>query len=537
MARRIDPATLKSWIHDSDELALFDVREAGQFGESHLLFAVPLPFSRLEIDVERLAPTKTVRTVLVDEDGELAPRAAARLEAIGYTDVSVLDGGNRAWAAQGRQLFAGVNVPSKAFGELAEHFYHTPSVSAPQLAKMLEQDPDLVVLDGRPLAEYGKMSIPRAACCPNGELALRARSMVASDATTIVVNCAGRTRSIIGAQTLINLGLKNPVYALENGTQGWMLGGFKLEHGESRRYPDTPDATHVEQARAMAGRLGERFELKRVDGETLQRWLADTTRTTFLFDVRSPEEFAAGSVADAEHAPGGQLVQATDQYVGVRRARIVLWDSDKVRAPVVAHWLQQQGHEVALCDAPTAISGAGRANREAGVNGALPALEEVAVAACDGAAFALVDLRSSLAYRRSHAIGARWSIRHRIASDLSRESRPIVLIADDSRIASLAARELPPAQRERTRVLRGGHAAWLDAKRPIESTPTLPPDGDCIDYLFFVHDRHNGNLDAARQYLAWELGLVAQLDEPERASFHLPAANPSTANPSTITGR
>ena len=48
----------------------------------------------------------------------------------------------------------------------------------------------------------------------------------------------------------------------------------------------------------------------------------------------------------AVHAPGGQLVQATDQWVGVRNARIVLIDSEGVRAPVVAGWLKQLGCEV-----------------------------------------------------------------------------------------------------------------------------------------------------------------------------------------------
>jgi hypothetical protein len=48
-----------------------------------------------------------------------------------------------------------------------------------------------------------------------------------------------------------------------------------------------------------------------------------------------------------------------------------------------------------------------------------------------------------------------------------------------------------------------------------------PADGDAIDYLWFVHDRHDGNLDAARRYLAWEQGLIAQLDAEEKAEFDL----------------
>src|SRR5690606_19223151 len=128
--------------------------------------------------------------------------------------------------------FAGVNLPSKTFGEIAEHVYNTPSVSADKLYAMLnDKSSKVVVLDGRPIPEYRKMNIPGSYCCPNGELALRVQELVPDPETTIVVNCAGRTRSIIGAQTLIHLDVPNKVYALENGTQGWYLHDYPLEHG------------------------------------------------------------------------------------------------------------------------------------------------------------------------------------------------------------------------------------------------------------------------------------------------------------------
>ncbi|HEY3046494.1 MAG TPA: rhodanese-like domain-containing protein, partial [Polaromonas sp.] len=219
MTRFVEAATLKSWLHDGQEIALFDVREHGQYGQAHLFYGITLPYSRLELDVPRLAPRKNVRLVVYDDGQGVAPLAARRLAALGYTDVQVLRGGTAGWRAAGFPLFAGVNVPSKTFGELAEQVYHTPRVSATELAAMLARQEDVVVLDGRPFSEFQKMNIPTATSCPNGELALRIHELVPSEQTRIVVNCAGRTRSIIGAQTLINLGLRNPVFALENGTQ------------------------------------------------------------------------------------------------------------------------------------------------------------------------------------------------------------------------------------------------------------------------------------------------------------------------------
>src|SRR3954468_24283039 len=155
----ISAATLKSMLHDGGELALLDVREAGEFGESHLLFATPVPYSRLELDVVRLVPRRSTRIVLCDDgESDIAKRAATRLAALGYTQLHILDGGTRGWSAAGNTLFAGVNVPSKLFGELVEHEYHTPRITVTDLARMKEAKEDFVIVDGRPFSEYQKMN-------------------------------------------------------------------------------------------------------------------------------------------------------------------------------------------------------------------------------------------------------------------------------------------------------------------------------------------------------------------------------------------
>ncbi|QRF56482.1 rhodanese-like domain-containing protein [Variovorax paradoxus] len=520
----IDPKTLKRWLHDGGEIALLDVREHGQYGESHLFHGVPLPFSRLELDAPRLLPRRGVRVVTYDggdeENRGVAERAAERLRALGYGDVHVLEGGTRAWQAAGHALFAGVNLPSKTFGELAEEAYHTPRIGADELAAMLARRDDVVVLDGRPVSEFFKMNIPGATCCPNGELAYRVRRLVPDARTTIVVNCAGRTRSIIGAQTLINLGVPNPVYALENGTQGWYLADHALAHGGTERYAD--DSGNCE-LRGAAQALAARFGVPTVDARTVRDWAGDAGRSLFLCDVRTPEEFAAGSLPGAQHTPGGQLLQAADQYLGVRGARLVLFDSDGVRAPTVASWLRQMGHDASVLEGGLA-SGLALEAVAAPAPKPLATIDARALSArVANGEVALVDLRPGMAFRAGHIAGARWSIRPRLADDLRGETRPLVLVADDPALAAwAAASEL--SDHAAPLLLEGGIAAWRAAGLPLEATPVLPSDADCIDYLFFVHDRHDGNKEAARRYLAWETGLVAQLDAQERAAFRLPGA-------------
>jgi rhodanese-related sulfurtransferase len=511
---------LKAMLQDGDEIALLDVREAGEFGESHLFFAVPLPYSRLEIEVPRLVPRRTTRIVLCDGgDAETAALAARRLVAAGYTDVAVLEGGTRGWSTAGYTLYQGVNVPSKTFGELVERAYRTPRVTAQELARMQASGEDIVVLDGRPFAEFRKMNIPGGVCCPNGELPLRLASLVKRPDTKIVVNCAGRTRSIIGAQTLINFGVPNPVYALENGTQGWFLAGLELERGSDRRYPDYIDEARLPELRARARALAARFNVRFVAAPEVRGWLEHSERTTYVLDVRTPEEYERGSLPGVTHAPGGQLIQATDQWIGVRRARVVLVDAEEVRAPVVALWLRQLGCEAFVLEggihSGLALPAAQRPP--------LPVLATVtpaelarALAAARCQAF---DLGPSMSYRKAHVPGSRWSTRVRIAADARRGAGPVVLVAGEYDVARLAAIDLLEAGIADVKWLEGGLAAWEREALPVVSSPDEPPDAQCIDYLFFVHDRHAGNPEAARQYLAWETGLLAQLDEQERSSF------------------
>jgi rhodanese-related sulfurtransferase len=510
-------------LQDGYELALLDVREAGQFGKSHLLFAVPLPYSRLELDIGRLVPRLGARMVLCD-DGELgiAARAARRLQAIGYTDVAILDGGTRGWADAAYTLYSGVNVPSKVFGELVEHAYHTPRVTAHELQRMREAGEDFVLLDGRPVNEHHKMTIPGSVCCPNAELAYRLPSMVKNPHTKIVVNCAGRTRSILGAQTLINYGVPNPVFALENGTQGWYLADFKLEHGSSRRYPERIDAASLPGLQASAAKLMERFAIKTVAARQVEGWLGDTSRTTYLCDVRTPEEFEAGSIPGAVHAPGGQLVQATDQWIGVRNARIVLIDGgERVRAVMAAGWLGQLGYDAFVLEDGVRARLKGPVTAEP----VLPRLPEISPVelkrALEAGTCIALDLGPSMGFRKAHIPGSRWSIRSRLAGAAREAAKTTVLVADDAALARLAATELLEAGVADIKLLDGGMAAWTRAGLPTEASPADPPDSECIDYLFFVHDRHGGNREAMKQYLAWETGLIAQLDEQERATFRL----------------
>ena len=272
--------------------------------------------------------------MLCDEADGLAERAAGILARADYENLFALAGGVAAWEEAGLELFSGVNVPSKAFGELVEHACGTPSISADELDEMMRAGHDLVVLDSRPFDEYRRVSVPTGINVPGAELVLRVREVAPSPETLVVVNCAGRTRSIIGAQSLINARVPNRVVALRNGTMGWTLAGHQCESGQNRRVTKI-SATGLSWAKSASKELASRFGIARIDRDKVETLRGDRTRTLYIFDVRNPEEYEAGHFPGAFSAPGGQLVQATDQFVGTLGARIVLSDGLEVRAPLL----------------------------------------------------------------------------------------------------------------------------------------------------------------------------------------------------------
>ena len=519
----VTPQELRRRWRAGEEVALLDVREEGPYSLAHPFFAVSLPLSQIELRALSFIPRFAAPIVIYDDGEGYAARAAERIAALGYSDVAILEGGLTGYAAVG-EVFRDVNVPSKAFGELVEAIRHTPSLSADDVKALVETEPNLVVLDARRFEEYRTMSIPRGVSVPGGELAFRAREIAPSADTTIIVNCAGRTRSIIGAQSLINAGVRNKVFALRNGTIGWTLAGHQVERGKTDRVLDRP-AAHYRDALEDATRWADKVGVRVIDRAKFDRLRDEAdARTLHLLDVRTPEEYAAGHPPGFVSAPGGQLVQATDEWVAVRGARLVLYDDDGVRARMTASWLTQMGWR-AYVIGPDVIAPTER-GAPAPERPPLPPADDSVVAQYAVAArpgdYTLVDLTRSPAYRKGHVPHAHFVLASRFAEDLPRlpGDGPIVLISDDEAEARHALADARAATRRPVLVLKGGTRGWIEAGRKLESEThswiSAPDD---------VYKRPYEGTDNAREamqaYIDWELHLVAQLANDSISNFHV----------------
>lgn len=510
----IDATEAVARVYGPGEIALIDLREAGPFSEGHPLFAVPCAYSRLELRIGALVPRWSAPIILVDGGDGIARRAGQQLEAMGYGDVSVVEGGVAAFAETGETLYKGVNVPSKVLGELAEAEWNPRRIDAGTLARWQEEGRAFALFDCRPPDEFTKMTVPGARCVPNGEVAHRLPEIDGP----LVLTCAGRTRGLTGALGLSLVAPECEVHALENGTQGWALAGLALSRGNDPQAMPSLGSEGRQATRERAERFFAKHRIPVAQAPEIADFLGQEDRTTYLFDVRSAAEAEADPLPAFRHAWSGQLVQATDRWVGVRRARIVLADDLGLRAGLAAFWLRMLGFDPHVALVEDRMRDLVAPERPGPTNITLPERgPKETLAGLAARHLRLIDLRSSDKFRRGHVVGAEWSIRPDI--EAFRDSRHSVLFADDQAVARLAAWDLRGLGVAKVELAAGGFEALRRAGADIAESPDEPPPLRAPDVTWFAHGRHDGDLEASRLYLAWETDLVAQLSVAERAEF------------------
>ncbi|MET0699974.1 MAG: rhodanese-like domain-containing protein [Mycobacterium sp.] len=431
MTRTLTGPQLRALLTDPNaEIALLDVRAPQVRSAGHIAVSSGVPLHDLEQRVPVAVPLRSTPIVLASEP-DLDYRAADILARLGYTDVSVLADGLAGWTAAGGRLYTGTNVRSKTLGEWIEKHYGTATVDSETVAAWRAAGEDVVVLDSRPHGEYVHHHIPGGYDTGGGaELAYRGLQLVTKPTTKIVINCAGRTRGIVGAQSVINTGIANPVFSLHNGTPAWGWAGQQIEAGPGNPL-DAPAAV-PDDLRQWAGRTLADAGVDVLPLAELAGLQADQSRTTYVIDVRTPQEYAAGTAPGARNVQGGQLVQGSDEHIAVRGARIVLVDNDElVRAASTVQWLRY------LHDGPVAVVALAP-----GVTAApeLPAVAlpevpvitgtELAQAIESGTAPVIFDLRNSRDYAAGHLPGSIHARREHLTRAATGAAR-IVLVGDN----------------------------------------------------------------------------------------------------------
>lgn len=500
--------------------AVFDVRERGEYNDRQIPGATSLPRSQIEFRIRSLVPDRTIPLFLYDGADGRAALAAKTLAELGYSEISILDGGLPGWRNDGRQTVSGVNVPSKAFGEKIHHERNIPDVTPGELKALAEGGTELLILDARTPEEYGRFCIPGGLNVPGGDLILWADELRRKKDATVIVNCAGRTRSIVGTAALRRLGLTN-VRALKNGTMGWVLAGLELETNPLRKLQQaTPESRRA--ALSLAQQIAAEEKLAWISPQELARRLGQSSgRFTYLIDVRAEIEFESGHIAGSISVPGGQAVQRADDFVAVRNAEIVFISNESARAVMAAYWYRQMGfpHVSILQGGLRSWSECGyELARGAAIEeplGFVAAQRDAALvdphsfaAEVDDPSTLILDVGTSLEFESAHLPGAKWIARGWLELELPRQypdrERPIVVTCADGRQSIFAARALSGVGYKKARVLAGGVRAWRTAGMRTETGL----DGCLVQANDIVLSPSiRGTKEDMQRYLDWETKL------------------------------
>ena len=521
MKLKITPETVRSWISDKEEVAFIDVREIGQHTNGHPFFSISIPYSLFEFNIKILVPNKQTRVILIDNNNGISDLVYNIAHQMGYSNISIIEGGVEEWVSAGYKLFDGINVPSKSFGELIEKYFHTPSITAKELAQKQKNNENYIVIDGRPFLEYNKMSIPKSICCPNAELFYRVSSHIKDMNTEIIINCAGRTRSIIGAQTLINFGIKNKVKALENGTQGWFLSELSLEHNKNKYLEVLPNDIETQQLQNKVLKLTNDLNIDLIDLKKAQELIIDKKKSTFIFDVTTSKTISTkpGTIMNV---PGGQLIQATDKYIGVWKATVILVDDgDLIRAGTTSFWLKKMGYEVYILKEGLLKAQTLKFIKE--IDHKLIDLDFINLEDLVKIKIQILyDIRSSKDFCKMRIKNSIWLNRAHLYREKIKTDDPIIIITDNLEKASLIVKDLK--QKDKGAIIK----VYKWSQNEITSYPSLIDvtietlsKQNNIDFNFHTHMRHDGNKEHAKQYLEWEINLVSKMDKQELSFFKL----------------
>ena len=528
MARPITPAQLDDLFNGAAPFALVDVREPGEYNASHIPGSSLIPRRMLEFDLPVAVPHPSSLTLLCDDDGRRVAQAVATVEAMGYSNVAWLDGGVNRWMSLDYPTEWGVNVPSKDFGEKVEVVHHVPEIDAMELHNRMERGDKMVILDTRTPEEYRRFCIPGGQSLPGGELALRITDVTADldPDTTVVINCAGRTRSIIGTRILQRMGLDREVVGLKNGTSGWVLAGYELESGADRDELPPVSSPGRAAAEAYADRCAAEDGVRFLDVAGLEQLAARSrSETVYFIDVRTAEEYAAGHIPGFRWFPGGQCVQRSDDVAVVKNAPIVFCCDGKARATLTGSWYRQLDHaEVYALDGGTAawtaagkplesgssvgarfdgsIGGAGEPAILTDARRAIPVVSPAELQSNPPDAILFVD--TSQDFARGHVPGAGWVPRGwlewQAAEHVASPDARIVVTCGDGRQSLLAAATLQAMGYANVAALDGGTAAWRQAGLPLETglTGVMRTPADVV---FSGPDRTYADM---QNYLRWE---------------------------------
>jgi len=498
---------------------LLDVRDLVESEGGHLPGAALLPRRRIEFRIDALVHDRATPIAVIDggeafAEGRPDPRAAlaaGTLVALGYREVAAVDGGVAAWRRAGLPIVSGAQVSSRAFGRRVGDLEGVPLVSVATLRQWQQAGRHIALCDVRGADEHTEDCLPGAVSLPGFDAVSHALDM-AAESDVVVLCSSARTRSLMVARTLIDLGLTD-VVALDGGMLAWRLAGHELERGSRRRrvQPSRPGRQFAELGSA---RLAKYHGVERIEAAELAALLEADGGNFNVFDLRNLGQHGVAHVPRSVSQACDRLIVRRDEMLAARDAPVVLVDDDAVRAQLTGVWLRRLGHARVRTLAGGFASWANGGHpartvaemplgwREACAAAPGLGVEDAArwLAAHVPARVLHVDTASS--WRRGHLPGALWLPRGwlepRIAGIAPSTDAALLVTCTDGAQSAFAAATLRARGYANVAWLQGGTRTWAGAGRALESSTAALPDDDELRPVA------RRDAQAMCDYLEWE---------------------------------
>jgi cystathionine beta-lyase len=485
--------------------ALVDCRERRDFVDGHWFGSTNIPLSDLTNNIRRLVPETTFPIHVLDWQTRASHAAIARLKNLGYQAVTIHKTAHPGEMGQG--FVRGEYVWSKAFGEVVAHCANLPEVTP---ADYIADYQDALLFDVRPTAEYRDFTMPGSQSLPNSLLLANADALHGTGKMALL-HCAGRTRSIIGGCTLKAAGYDGPFAIFKGGTQAWQLDGYEREHNANRIFAADSESSHMVET--FLKRWHIPFTHIAPEG---RKAFVESHGESLKFDVSDDAATGQRLAFGVVKISGTNLIQQTDRSIARYHVPVVLFDRGSgSRAAFAAYWLRAMGFsvQVALLAEPFDPEPADEPVITTPMEPVEPMTHAAFTAALDRPV-SLLDFRPSSAYRKGHLKTGEWANISAVLEADADSAKPLLIIADThakgvETVAALVQAGWPIA----------GIYIWRDADfdpaqlvRGGNETP--------LDESALFAGRHHGILQDARDYLAWEEDLPAEIDQEIHQMWH-----------------
>jgi len=488
-----------------EPFALIDTRERRDYVNGQWFGSTHIPLSVLAQKITRMVPDQSFPIHLLDWQDDASSAATDLLIRLGYHKVSRCT--TNPADTFGHGYVKGEFVWSKAFGEVVAHTSGLPEITP---AEYLAHHKTAHLFDVRPTAEYTQFTIPGSRSLPNSLLLANMNELEQSSEMALL-HCAGRTRSIIGACTLKAAGYEGPFAIFKGGTQAWQLDGFEREFNASTLF-----ATETEDITPARDFLNKwRIQFESIDNNDLRTYLA-TNEHALLFDVS--DDAATGQLLENNitKISGTNLIQQTDRSIACYHVPVILFDHGSgSRAAFAAYWLTSMGFSVSVVFlkeklADVRFEDQGQTERE-------NTYEELSTSQLlnhRDAHSDIIDFRPSSEFTKGHLKGSRWANISELLAGESSASAACIVIGNGIAHSGDTA-DLLTSRGWQVNGIYNWDSNECDQSELETSTIDVPTD-QCALFA----ERHHGNMQDSRDYLAWEEALPEQIDQSILELWH-----------------